>query len=313
MPVWARHDGRDRAVRGRGEPARHLFSTLLAAIALLVSSCGLGGETASTKGVATTAIVTTKPSATALPDGESAQVLSVLDGDSMEVELSGDTAEVRLLGINAPERDECYGDAARDALAEYLDAGPVILVTAGDESADRFGRLLRYVYAGESHVAEEMLMSGHAIAVQGDHPRDDAFVALAEGAADAGLGLWQPDACGPEAASAVRIASVEYNPPGPDRDNATSEYVAIRNRGDAAIDLTDWIVRDESSQHRYRFPPVTLAPGATMRLRSGCGDDGPGDVYWCAGDPVWSNGGDTALLQDPHGNVVDRVIYRGDY
>jgi endonuclease YncB( thermonuclease family) len=273
----------------------------------------LSGEAASTTGVATTAIVTTEPPATPTRDGESAQVVRVLDGDSIEVELSGDTTEVRLLGINAPERNECYGDAARDALVEYLDAGPITLVAAGGESVDRFGRLLRYVYAGESPVAEEMLMSGHAIVVQGDHPRDDAFVALADGAADAGLGLWQPDACGPEAASAVRIASVEYNPAGPDRDNATNEYVAIRNEGDAAIDLTDWIVRDESSQHRYRFPSVALAPGATMRLRSGCGDDAQNDVYWCAGDPVWSNGGDTALLQDPHGNVVDRVLYRGDY
>jgi len=28
---------------------------------------------------------------------------------------------------------------------------------------------------------------------------------------------------------------------------------------------------------------------------------------------VWSNGGDTVLLQDPRGNVVDRHLYRGDY
>jgi len=284
---------------------------VLISVAVLFSACALDADDSPP---APTSLRATTPSAPAVPpDGEAAVLARVLDGDSIEVELSGATVEVRLVGINAPERDECRGDAGRDALTLYLEAGPITLVAAGDDDTDRFGRLLRYVYAGDAPIAEQMLISGHANVLQGDHPHEDAFVALADEAASSQLGMWQPDACGPEIATATEITKVEYNPAGPDRDNSAEEYVVIHNGDEAPVDLTDWIVRDESSQHRYRFPPVTLAPGAKLRLRSGCGDDGASDLYWCAGDAVWSNGGDTVLLQDPNGNVIDRVLYRGDY
>ncbi len=287
-----------------------MFRSLVALVtmAVLFSACAVDADDVPPAPTSPPATTTEIPT-----NGEAAELLRVLDGDSIEVEVSETTVEVRLVGINAPERDECYGDAGREALTLNLEAGPITLVAAGGDDTDRFGRLLRYVYAGDTPVAEEMLISGHANVLQGDHPREDAFVALADEAASSQLGMWQPDACGPEVVTATEITKVEYNPPGPDRDNSAEEYVVIHNSGEASQDLTDWIVRDESSQHRYRFPPVTLAPGAHLRLRSGCGDDGESDLHWCAGDPVWSNGGDTALLQDPNGNVIDRVIYRGDY
>jgi endonuclease YncB( thermonuclease family) len=281
----------------------------LLAIPILVAACGSDGEDSSPPAIAATA----EGAGTTPPEGRSARLVRVLDGDSIEVEMSGTTAEVRLVGINAPERDECHGDAARHALGKLLEDEPLTLVKAGDDDTDRFGRLLRYVYAATLPVAEAMLASGHVNVLQGDYNREDSFVALADEAATAKLGMWRPDACGPQVASVARISTVEYDPSGPDRDNATEEYVEIRNDGTSPIDLTDWTIRDESSHHRYRFRPLTLAPGASLRLRSGCGDDGPEDLYWCAGDAVWSNGGDTVLLQDPHGNVVDRYLYRGNY
>ena len=285
----------------------------LVAISVLLASCGIDDADSSTAATPTKAVATTGPTGTVPPDGTPAELVRVLDGDSIEARLSGTTVEVRLVGINAPERDECHGDAARDALADYLEGKPLTLVATGDEDTDRFGRLLRYVYAEGSGVAEAMLTSGHANVLQGDYSREDALVALTEDAVHAELGMWRPNACGPPLATTLRVTTVEYDPRGPDRDNAAQEYVVITNAGDAPLDLTDWIVRDESSQHRYHFPPITLAPGASLRLRSGCGDDGGDDLYWCAGDAVWSNGGDTVLLQDPNGNVVDRVLYRGDY
>ncbi len=70
--------------------------------------------------------------------------------------------------------------------------------------------------------------------------------------------------------------------------------------------------RDESSQNRYRFPHGFLVgAGETVAVHTGCGDDGPADLYWCAGNPVWNNGGDTALLLDPAGNVAARLRYPG--
>ena len=80
--------------------------------------------------------------------GAGVEVLEVFDGDTLLVSLEGAEEEVRLLGINAPEHDECFGDEAREALAGRLVAGPLRLDI--QEDRDQFGRLLAYAYAGES-------------------------------------------------------------------------------------------------------------------------------------------------------------------
>ena len=88
----------------------------------------------------------------------------------------------------------------------------------------------------------------------------------------------------------------------------------MANEGDATIDHAVWIVRDESSTHRYVFPNgVVLAPGDGLRLHTGCGVDTDRSLYWCADDAVWSNGGDTVIVQTPGGTVVDRLKYAGDF
>jgi hypothetical protein len=69
------------------------------------------------------------------------------------------------------------------------------------------------------------------------------------------------------------------------------------------------VLRDESSVHRYLFPDgFTLGPGARVTVRSGWGDDDGDTLHWGAGS-VWSNDGDTVLLLDAAGNVVDRRRY----
>lgn len=288
---------------------------MLRAVALAIPAvlivAGCGQVDSSPPSTSSAAATTTLPAVEA--GGTTVRLLAVLDGDSIEVESAGRTIEVRLVGINAPERDECRGDASRAALEAILEGAQVTLIPAGDDDQDRYGRLLRYVAADGVPVAEQLLDGGHATVLQGSHERDDLFVSLAEAAAVAGRGMWRPDACGPASTATITIAAVEYDPPGRDRDNPAAEYVVIRNDGTNPVDLTDWTLRDESSLHRYRFPIVTLAAGAELRIRSGCGDDDEADRYWCAGDAVWSNGGDTVLLLDPYGNVAARRLYRGDY
>jgi competence protein ComEC len=124
-------------------------------------------------------------------------------------------------------------------------------------------------------------------------------------------GMWAPDACGPATGADVEVAWVAYNPPGPDDDALTEEYVEIANLGTLQVDLAGWILRDESSQNRYVFDGA-LGAGDRVLVRSGCGRDGGEDVYWCAGNPIWNNGGDTAILQDERGNVVSWRNYSGD-
>ena len=60
------------------------------------------------------------------------------------------------------------------------------------------------------------------------------------------------------------------------------------------------------------FDDVRLERGESVTVLTGCGEDRGDAVFWCADRSVWSNGGDTAILQDRHGNVVARWMYTDD-
>lgn len=259
------------------------------------------------------AVTPTYPSGTAsiadlptAPGGDAIEVLSVLDGDSLKARVDGAVEEIRMLGINAPERFECWSGEAREAASDLLESGLVTVVTAG---RDRFGRLLGYLSAGDVFVNAALVAAGHAMTIDNDHAFLDEFRSLEDDAFEAYAGMWSATACGPDLGYDIRIDDVDGNPPGEDDDPRRGESALIANHGDRAADLEDWVLRDESSLHRYRFPAGTiLGPGDGLRVFSICG------VHeHCFGDAdtVWSNGGDTAFLLDPSGNVVDRVRFVG--
>lgn len=244
------------------------------------------------------------------PEGTTATVTHVFDGDSIEVETEGRTDEVRLIGINAPEGDECFGDSAREALLVYLEGREVSLVDGSDRDVDQYGRLLRYVYAGSENINGRMLADGNAVTLQGAHRYNDAFVEISNLAADAGYGMWAADACGPPPTPGMGIVDVQYDPPGPDDEHLDDEYVRIANRGEDIIALTGWTLRDESTQNRFVFGHDTLAPGDAITVTTSCGTDRADTLHWCSDRPIWSNDGDTVMLQDTSGNVADWWRYQ---
>ncbi|MBM3695977.1 MAG: hypothetical protein FJW79_08610 [Actinobacteria bacterium] len=237
-------------------------------------------------------------------------LLRVVDGDSFLASLDGVESEVRLLGINAPEQDECFGDRAREALGARLEAGPLQL--EAEAEPDQFGRLLAYAYAGETLVNLALLENGFALALQSDHPRLAEFLRADDRAYSNGIGLWAADACGAPSMDPVTLIALEPDPPGRDEDDLNGEWVLLANRGEQDAYLTGWVLRDESSEHRYHFAAGTvLRPGEQVRVHTGSGADGEGSLYWGKDRPVWNNGGDTALLLDPRGNVAGRLRYSG--
>lgn len=280
-----------------------MYRTILLALALAGAACSPTASPTDAGDVTATS-----------PPGEAVALRRVLDGDSLQVERpDGSVTEVRLLGINAPEADECHGDAARDSLRSLLDDTGLTLVT-GDDEVDQFGRLLRYVYADGVNVNLELAAGGDALALQSGHELEGAFVDSAGSAAAADLGLWSTRACGSAEIPRIEIADYEYDPPGRDAANANGEYVEIRNNEDTVVELSGWIVRDESSQHRFAFPGgAKLDPGGSVVVRSGCGTPSATEFFWCATDPVWSNGGDTVIVQLPDGTIVAWEQFAGDF
>jgi len=124
--------------------------------------------------------------------GDLVAVLRVVDGDTIVVALGGPRGtKVRLIGIDTPERDECFYRAATERMRALVDGRSVKLVRDVSET-DRYGRLLRYVHVGTRSINATMVSEGFATAAT--YPPDVAhaleFVALERKARLAGLGLW---------------------------------------------------------------------------------------------------------------------------
>lgn len=258
-------------------------------------------------------------------DGSGWTVVEVVDGDTIQVAGPDGRERVRLIGINAPEQGECFYDRATAVLQELV-AGSEVRLVRDVSDRDRFDRLLRFVETvdGEDIDGEhidggdvngELVRLGAARSqrFEPDVSRNDLYDELQSEAQEDGRGLWAPDACGaPLATDGVDIAiEIRYDAPGDDNTNLNGEWVRFINDGDELLDLTGWQVADESSTHRYRFDELTLRPGGSVTLFTGCGSDSPTERYWCKEDSaVWNNSGDTVFLQDPSGNVVVSESYR---
>jgi len=138
-------------------------------------------------------------------------VTSVLDGDTIAV--TGGR-RVRLIGIDAPERDECEGPVATKKLRDLVLGERVVLVKGARTDKDRYGRLLRYVDVKGKDAGLALLKRGLATPRYdstdgyGKHPREDRYHRLAQ----------SPYKCSKPKSS---VQSAEpWNSPGPDLDCA---------------------------------------------------------------------------------------------
>ena len=91
------------------------------------------------------------------------KVVSVVDGDTIEIDYNGSLEKVRLIGIDAPESHECFSKEATNKLKSLIEGKEVRLEfdpTQGER--DRYGRLLLYVWQGDVFVNETMIEEGYA-------------------------------------------------------------------------------------------------------------------------------------------------------
>ncbi len=90
-------------------------------------------------------------------------VEEVIDGDTIKIE---NDIRIRLLNINAPEKDLCYGQEATQFLSELL-LGKEITIEKDQTAKDSFGRLLRYVFLYQENPEEDSLFINKEIVEKG--------------------------------------------------------------------------------------------------------------------------------------------------
>jgi micrococcal nuclease len=151
-----------------------------------------------------TASATAEATAESEPMEFPATFLRVIDGDTAEVQPKsekdgspvGEPLTVRLLGIDAPEMDQCGGPEAKAEFERIIEPDTAVLLRY-DEKADRvddYDRALAYMYLGPSDIASRLVSAGYTGAwYPSSEPEPRKFAdyhAAAEAAKTQGKGSW---------------------------------------------------------------------------------------------------------------------------
>ena len=123
----------------------------------------------------------------------------VVDGDTINVQLADRVEKIRYIGVNAPEihhpiKGEEPGGRAAAQVNRGLVIGRRVRLELDVQPRDRYGRLLAYVWVGDTMVNAELVRLGYAqvMTVPPNVRYQDLFLKLQREARDASRGLWRP-------------------------------------------------------------------------------------------------------------------------
>ncbi len=248
-------------------------------------------------------------------------VSRVIDGDTIEVVLDGDSAatSIRLAGIQAFERGECGADIATARLTELVD-GERVELRSRSASSSSLGRPVRSVHlvasgGGRVDVTERLLRDGMGLwfpMAPEITDTDDYHVAATLARAE-GRGIWRDRLCGtgPQDGHPIEMWA-KSDADSDDGGNVNDEYVRIVNRHPSeTLDLAGWILR-ESSQfpqdngavEGYHFPSGSTVPaGGVLTVRVGSGTDSDDELFMGSSDPLFDNADRTNSFDGPAANT----------
>jgi micrococcal nuclease len=233
--------------------------------------------------------------------GIDSTVLRVIDGDTIEM-ANGDV--VRLIGIDAPEKDHPYSKFVIEKLKSL--EGKSVRLEKDVTNKDRYGRYLRYVFLDNHLVNLELVRSGMAYAyvVNPDNRySEDIFMAERE-ARKMGYGIWEKS----EYSECVNLLNLHYNAEGEDDKNLTGEYFSISNNCEHEILAEDWVVRN--GFNAYKIPKFSLTTGSQIRIVTGNGNNSNESVFLSLGKPIWSNKRGELYLIDGSGKIILEKSYK---
>lgn len=126
------------------------------------------------------------------PFSEIAKCIKVIDGDSLIVKIGSEEKVVRLIGVDAPEKNEPFYYEAKRKLEEMVLNKHLILKKDVRET-DKYGRVLRYAYVEGRFVNAFLLEKGLAVPeiIPPDVAQAKELLSSAHTAQRKALGLWK--------------------------------------------------------------------------------------------------------------------------
>ncbi len=143
-------------------------------------------------------------------DGKTFPVAKVVDGDTLDISVNGNTVRIRLIGIDTPEVVDprkvvqCFGREASDKAKQILTGTQVrIELDPSQGMYDKYDRLLAYIYAPLNVKQEGLLFNKYMIAEGYAHEYtydlpykyQKDFKAAEVSAREGEKGLWSPTSC----------------------------------------------------------------------------------------------------------------------
>jgi len=141
---------------------------LPAVLALLCASCEAGG-----------------PSPVPVPIA--VKVVGITDGDTVTAILNGKQIKVRLNGIDAPEKGQPFGNAAKEELSRQVFGKTATML---DRGKDRWGRTIAELWVNDRRITLAMVDKGLAWHFVKYAPDDVTLARLEAKARQAKRGLW---------------------------------------------------------------------------------------------------------------------------
>ena len=247
------------------------------------------------------------------------QVTRVIDGDTIEVGISGKIYKVRYIGIDTPELDDKrpeFSALAQEATRynkQLLERETVRLEKDISET-DKYGRLLRYVYVGDTFANAELVRQGlaWAKAYPPDTKYQDTFEKAEAEARQDKKGLWAPPTSPPPPPTEVlniQITHIFYDGQVPRVES--DEYVEITNLGERPQDLAGWILQDISDEYpSFIFSAYILGPGESVRVYTNEYHPEWGGLSFESSRAIWNNSEpDIAALYNSQGEEISRKSY----
>ncbi|MCP4537738.1 MAG: hypothetical protein GY832_11375 [Chloroflexi bacterium] len=289
------------------------------------------------------------PTSTPTPEFErtEAQVVEVVDGDTIKVDIGGEVYTVRYIGIDTPETVHptepigWMGPEASEANKQLIE-GQTVYLEKDVSEIDQYGRLLCYVYLADGlFVNAELVRLGYAQV--STYPPDvryqDLFLEMQEEAMEAEAGLWQPPTATPtptetpiptntprptatQTSQPTAVPQPTQPPvtPGDVRINyiyydgqvarvESDEYAVIRNVGGSPVNLAGWRLNAGNPGQDFGFPGFELQPGQECRVYTNENHPESCGFSFGSGQALWNNSGDCGYLYDANGVEVSTYCY----
>jgi micrococcal nuclease len=208
---------------------------------------------------------------------EPAFAIRIIDGDTIET----DKGTIRLLGINAPEKNKPNYDEATNFLRQFENKSIEILRDA--EDLDKYGRKLRYVFYQSNMINFQILEQGLATAFMLKGLKfKDKLQRAEDNARRQNTGLWKQssDKC----ATCIRLAELNHE----------EEFFILQNTCTFSCNLSGWRVKDDAN-HFFNLLP--LASKASDKYTS---------------KNIWNNEEDRFFMRDAEGKLVLFYAYSSE-